>query len=197
MSSLSDSFSSEGSDRVDSPDDGYETVKFVQGAKDTPEDAGYAEIGGPTKSTDNQSKGSGKLPVKKQRSVGALSLPRRFFPSSSHHSAKSRPASMDVSSFPQDHYSAKPVCPISLSEFVRNHSKDFPLRVTIEKGFCSSVEEASLSSGDTCDVHFMKYTKVVYITPRAEAKDMLAIPMNSAVQVNMVQSNMVGRREVW
>lgn len=121
-----------------------------------------------------------KAPIKKM-SLGSQGLPQRFGLTPTPRPLP-RPFSMDVTSV---HRIATP-CPVTLFDFVRNHSKDFPLRVTIEKGlmFCTGVEEASISSGDLYDVHFTKHTKVVYFTTHEDNKEMFALPVNSAVQVS-------------
>ena len=76
--------------------------------------------------------------------------------------------------------------PMYLMDLVRKHANRFPLRVTVEQGFCSSVEEGAISSGERYNFHFLKYTKVVYIMLKDSSHETYAVPLNSAIQFGLV-----------
>ncbi len=75
---------------------------------------------------------------------------------------------------------------MNLMDLVRKHAKSFPLRVTVEQGFCSNIEEGAISSDETYNIHFLKYTKVVYLSSSDSPNHMYAVPFNSAVQFGLV-----------
>lgn len=75
---------------------------------------------------------------------------------------------------------------LTLMDLVRKHANSFPLRVTVEQGFCSNIEEGAISSDETYNVHFLKYTKVAYLSSKESPNHMYTVPFNSAVQFGLV-----------
>ena len=70
----------------------------------------------------------------------------------------------------------------SLSDFVGKFSGSLPMRVTVQSGICTSTEESAIASGDTFNFHFLKSTKVVYVSIKDGPNlGSFAVPLNSAV----------------
>ena len=68
--------------------------------------------------------------------------------------------------------------------FVAQHSKHFPLRVKVCKGFCGNSSEVSISQGEVFNFHFLKHNKVV--TMRVSHGVEYSVPLGSAIQFGVV-----------
>lgn len=75
---------------------------------------------------------------------------------------------------------------LRLTEFVGKYSHSLPLRVTVEEGFYTDVEEGAVSTGDVFNIHFLKQTKVVYIMCRNDPRQLFVVPINSAVKFGIL-----------
>ena len=130
-----------------------------------------------------------------------------------HRSSMPRPRSQTLSFYPRPNRSSPPAPPklsrhLSLSadvlggeqtqqraekdsaserrlaNFVAQHSKQFPLRVKVCKGFCGNSSEVSISQGEVFDFHFLKHSKVV--TLRVSHGIEYSVPLSSVIRFGVV-----------
>ena len=93
----------------------------------------------------------------------------------------SLPESAEVSQ--DQETSAESLESYSLSDFVGKFSGSLPMRITVQSGICTSTEESAIASGDAFNFHFLKSTKVVYVSIKdGPTPGSFAVPLNSAVR---------------
>ena len=68
--------------------------------------------------------------------------------------------------------------------FIAQHSKRFPLRVKVCKGFCGNSSEVSISQGEVFDFHFLKHNKVVSMRVLHGVE--YSVPLSSVIQFGVV-----------
>ena len=74
---------------------------------------------------------------------------------------------------------------LSVQDFGNQYSEELPMQVYVSKGTYGMEDKYSLSTGDVCNIHFMRHRELVEVEDK-ERQLNLFVPLNSAIKFGIV-----------